>query len=199
MITNKISKEKGEIAVRTSSYKEKSFEFDQKTLKNWYPLNVNYEWRYSEVKDLMYLIMSEPKLDYTDYYIDSNVGRVDSTHGTFNPNSWYCDIVSMDNDKTIQLAKKIGMCAFDTINTTQQLAKNTEILSDYELGYLNPIRRAAVENLSRQDQYKYYMMEEEDKDSYALARISEDQKTHLREIGKLYVMQGIMLKMDRRV
>lgn len=198
MITSKYLDDSGIMSVRTSSYKEKKFIFKPETLKNWYPLNVNYEWRYSEVKDLMYLIMSEPKLTHTDYYIDSNVGRVESTHGTFSPESWHCDVVKMDNEKIIELAKGIGMCAFDTINTKQQLDENKQILSKYEMSHLNPIRRSAVENLSKEDQYKYYMMDFENKDSFALAHINEDQQKHLIEIGKLYVMQGIMLKMNRR-
>lgn len=214
MKIRKVNDWMGEMTVRTSSYGEKTFLFPFNSVPDWYPYNNNYEWRYSEVKDVMYLIMSESKLEHPEYHIDSNVGRVDSSHGVMSPHAWFCTVVHEGNLEVERLAKELGMKIPRTHDegyirdmrdrpelqelTAEDLRRNISILRDYENSKFDTIRKRVRKELTREEEIQFHILSRESRDSFLLSRATVEECEELRMIGKLHVMQNMIGKSLRR-
>lgn len=203
MRTKKLTKRLGEMKVRTSKLQEATFNYPLSTVQYWYPFNNNYEYRYSEKKNILYLVMSEPKLEYTDYYIEENTERTESNHGVFSPTSWYCAVVDSDNVRVIAYAQRLGLradfYAEDAPYTVKDLEKDYKIIKGYEWRVIEDIRKRVMKTFNQQEYNKYYGMEDENRSSMILSRATPSELSELRMIGKVFTMLSVLRKTIRRV
>lgn len=105
--------------------------FPSETLFDWYPLNSQYTYRYSEKHDLYYLVVDTDNLVVPRYGVVNNKGGVNKSRSHIKQGmlagapEWVNEDVRKDNQETIDFAHSMG------IITPQQEYNMNDILEGF--------------------------------------------------------------------
>lgn len=182
----------GAIDVLNSSFKPITFIFPTDSMIDWYPLDINYEYRYNPSNHRLYLIPLEKHGEW-GYGITSQANRVDSKVASFKVDEWYCKEVSEANHKIIEQAKQLGLKTLNDTYTTRDIARNLSILdTDVEQVLLNKIERQMIDNISREAFGKHRKLPSEQRDVAMFAHATKQDLELFQLFGKLRVMTRLM-------
>lgn len=184
---------KGVIQCKTSSFEDATFMFDTKTLADWYPLDVNYEYRYNDSKELMYLIPLERSRESWDYGITSLTNRAISEVATFDLHTWYNKEVSEANKELMATAKLLGLWTLEDTYTMQHVEDNMDML--YELieePVHKGIEQRMLDKLTRKEYDSYRHKNMEQRGAIRIQHASPEDLTILAFSGKMRVMTNLM-------
>lgn len=189
----RIKGDKGRIECKTSSFADVEFMFNSETLVDWYPLDINYEYRYSEKADLMYLVPLERSKEEWKYGIGATTGRAKSEVASFKLDTWFNKEVQESNRLDMELGKRFGLITLNDPYTKQSVKDNIKILNEeIELAVLDSIENKMIDKMTRKEYDDYRRMTEENRDGIRLQYASERDLEMLEFFGKMRTMTNLM-------
>lgn len=202
MKTTFISKDTGVLTYKTSTYEEQTIEFPADSIQDWYPFDLNYTYRYSVPHKRFFLVLLELEAETKRYNVHSNRDRSISNTAVFRPTDWYCPEVKIENAKVIQYAKDLGLKTIEDDLTYSQVCATIRILGDKEQELFRNLEDDVFDRLKSEPSYDkllstFLKMGNEDRYSFILNKISQEDKEKLKAFGQMYCMYGIMRKMAK--
>lgn len=202
MKTTFISKDTGVLTYKTSTYEEQTVEFPADSIQDWYPFDLNYTYRYSATNKRFFLVLLELEAETKRYNVHSNRDRSISNTAVFRPTDWYCPEVKIENAKVIQYAKDLGLKTIEDDLTYSQVCATIRILGDKEQELFRNLENDVFDRLKSEPSYDkllstFLKMGNEDRYSFILNKISQEDKEKLKAFGQMYCMYGIMRKMAK--
>lgn len=190
----KITKERSKLMVRKGYRDVEEFVFYNSTLKDWYPLNVNYEYKFSMDRKDIYLTLSDTYATYYDYGVETK-NRAKQPGNRFNPTErWYNPLVKQDNLKISSLACELGVVNFYTADkdiTWESIERSYEtLLKRYEEIKFDMLCRA----IEYVDFIELRHAPEEKYDKYLYKYAKKSELDELNQLSKMYVMVGMLKK-----
>lgn len=183
----------GIIEVRTSSFDTVEFVFPTHTLVDWYPLDINYEYRYNPENNRMYLIPLEKKEASWEYGITTTKNRVCSEVASFEVETWFNKEVSEKNHRDVAKGKNLGIVGHDEDYDSGDVNENTRILvEEVEKAVINRIEDKMLRETSRGEFDTYRRMEFEQKDKVLYQYAEEEDLELLQFYGRMRIMTNLM-------
>lgn len=184
---------KGVIQCKTSSFEDATFMFDTKTLADWYPLDVNYEYRYNDSKELMYLIPLERSQESWDYGITSLTNRAISEVATFDLHTWYNKEVSEENKALMETAKTLGLWTLSEDYTMKGVNLNMDTLHELiEEPVFKGIEQRMLDKMAREEYDSYRHKNMEQRGAIRIQHASPEDLEILAFTGKMRIMTNLM-------
>lgn len=192
-----ITRERSKLFVQKGYSDVEEFVFYNKTLKHWYPLNINYEYKYSIDKKDIYLTLTDSYATRYDYGIESKKRAKEPGNRFYPTQDWYNPDVCEDNYRISKLAESIDVVNFNT-KVEDITVKSLEdsygnILEKYD-DIQNSLFERAKEHM---DVITIRHMELEERDEYLYNFVTKEELKELHDIGKMYVMVGLMEKVKQ--
>lgn len=191
----RINGEAGQLDCQTSTYAKKTVSFPSDTIKDWYPLEVNYEYKFNPISNRLYLAPLEAKQGSWIYGITSTHGRVNSKVASFDMDTWYCKEVAEDNQRVFKTASQIGLKTLEDDYTLKDVKENYKLMKTLIDTYIKPVIIHRMEKeASTEEIIAYRKMKYEDKDEFLYLFSTEYEKEKLALLGKCYIMTNFMRK-----
>lgn len=184
----------GKITLRGADNKEPVLVFPLETLVNWYPFDVNYEYRFSNKRNKLYIALVDESVQTPSYGISTNKDRVKSEHASFELPEWYNAVIAEENMKTVELAKKLGIKTPEEDFTKEDVQNGFELLGR-SINILTNIVTERFLSCSSEEAIKdYHRAKTEDKSLMSLAFCNDDDDKLFLDLGKVHSMLNIMRK-----
>lgn len=172
----------------------KSYAFKNNTLKYWYPLNINYVYKYSLSRDDLYLTPVDSYIYAYDYGIETK-NRSKAKGSRFDPNTdeWYNETVANDNKYIMDRAKELGIVTLDDIDTCNyfDIGKSFQTISDTNQILRDKLTDRALEHA---DTTSFLHADKEEQDIFMYNFITDEEQKHLITLGKMYNMLVLIRK-----
>lgn len=192
-----IKNKRSKLMVRKGYRDIEEFNFPLDTLKDWYPLNVNYEYKYSMDRKDLYLTLSDTYATYYDYGVETK-NRAKAPGNRFCPSEgWYNPSVKEDNERISNLAEEWEVVNF---YTPEEEVTWLAIEDSYEtlLDEYEDIKEVLYKRASKYvDGIALDHEEEEEQDRYIYMFATEEELNKLHDIGKMYVMVGLLKRIKQ--
>lgn len=186
--------ELGVLSCQTSSHQTTELIFNADSILDWYPLDINYEYRFNPKLNKLYLVMAEKDLPNPSYGVDTLQGRVTSNIGSFNIDEhWYCPEVREDNMNVMLAGFDLGLVMMDTPFDREDLADNRRVLAELE----NDLRQTLDDRLrakmvTTEQRKAYVQMDWETKDIALFKMATKEELDNYLLYGKLHVLCELM-------
>lgn len=188
-----MTEEIGVLSCQSSSHVPMEFTFPVETLMQWYPLDLNYEYRYNPKTDRLYLIMTEKELTYPSYGVTDTIGRVTSKKSSFRFDDWTCPEVWEENNQVLVSALMDGLTLIIADYTKEDIKSNKILIAELEARLRNKLDTRLKESMTTKEQHKAYAkMDWEAKDIALFKVATEEELSTYRLYGKYHVMCELM-------
>lgn len=212
-----VNKERNEgaILVPTNVGYTKRLDFPLDTLFDWYPCCPRYDYKYSDTRDKMYIVMIEEngKLPLR-YNVPPTKKRVKSKTACFITNTWYNQEVANDNKKLFSFAENYDIVTPNKENYTLEDVNNSiERVQDI-LDMLYTVQEKQVEKdlivrvgtlekeapdseelkAVHQEIKEYMQLDREGKASHVLSLLPQHVEELYANFGEVYTMLNLMKK-----
>lgn len=170
--------------------------FELDTLLDWYPLSVNYEYRYDQATGEFFLAPSEyshpNKYGITKRRRNSSVGGA-----SFKPDWMFVPEVYEENMKVVLQGNDRDFPIFGDEDTTLTDVEDlhSKLTEDVDAPIKEAIIQRAFENMAEDEWIKYYRVDEEVQDTILYKYATDEEVEKLYESGSLRVYLNLMRKM----
>lgn len=189
----RINGKTGMINCKTSSFEDVSFKFDTETIADWYPLDTNYEYRYSPKTDLMYLVPLERSKEVWNYGIKATTDRAKSNVASFKLDTWHNKEVQEQNRKDMELGKYFGLKILGEAYTKSDVENNISILNDdIETAVLEVIENKMIDKITRVEYDNYRRIQTEKRAIMSMKYASDRDLEMLEFFGRMRTMTNLM-------
>lgn len=180
---------------RQSNAQQVEWEFDIDTLADWYPLNLNYEYRYSTRKEDMYLVSTDSKGVNNSYQIKEKKTKSEANNReAITCINWNNDLVKERNREVMAFAKGLGITTFQDEWNNRDIADSFVIVSDC-LDNLKRTIGARFKEFHKKDEVQGYVNGGlEEKEIIMFNYINEDEQEIYFKLGEIYTMLNLMKK-----
>lgn len=169
--------------------------FYRDNILDWYPLYVNYEYKYDQVTREFFLAPSEyshpNKYGITKRRRNSSAGGV-----SFTSDRLYVPEVRAENINILEEADKRGFpTIWDTDTTLEDISRlHIELTDEIDKPIKENITQRAYENMNEEDWLKYFRAEEEVKDTMLYKYATDEELEKLYLSGSLRVLLNLLRK-----
>lgn len=198
--------------------------FPAETLFQWYPLNPQYTYRYSEKNDLYYLVVDNDNLIVERYGVKDNKGGVTKNRSHIKQGThtgaplWINEDVSEANLKVFSFAKRMGVVTPLKVWTANEVANGfktvqkaldalyevalTRCVAEPEIKSEEPLDNMSSREYNGKVFYEYNPVaehttvgcDEETRAEVALHTLTQEENELYIQLGEVYTMLTLMSK-----
>lgn len=207
MKLTKIDKERGigKVAIISNRGKLQHLEYPLESLFDWYPCCQRYDYKMSESRKKLYLVLVDARNNGKRYFADVEKSRVDSDSGVVYLPKWCNKEVKQENKKLFEFAKNYGIITPDQEYTLEQVKDSItrildilDMLYSFEYNRLREHYTVLAENgelvgEAKKSYDQFILADREDKASFVLEACKNTSIDDLYgRFGEVYVMLQVM-------
>lgn len=176
------------LKVPTTGGEEKGFEFPVHNVHHWYPLNINFYYRYTNSKEFLYLVMDNGFTGENYYNVDilKRTKPLQVRDGVmFHPH------VYKRNRYIISKARKLGLPTLRDTYTIEDVQKGFD-----KLGSMIQLVKDRIEDRMVEEGNEDILFDivEEEWDKIIYKHTTPEEDNVLTEFGEMYSMLSVMRK-----